>query len=167
MPNWCTNELVITGTIEEMDKWRIALSNDESIEPTLDFNKIVPEPRWEEDSDEWYAWRNQNWGTKWNASEVDTTNEPEEIIYGFSTAWGPPIEFLETAAKKFPNLYFNLAFYEEGCCFAGLREFKDGELTNIETHEGVVEMNQFVADRFCYEIYTEEELEELLEEEAQ
>lgn len=167
MPNWCTNELIVSGEIEEMDKWRMALTNDESIEPTLDFNKIVPEPRWEEDSQDWYQWRIDNWGTKWNANDVDTNNDLNEILYHFDTAWGPPIEFVETAAKKFPNLYFQIAFYEEGCCFAGMNEFKDGELAHREIHHGVAEMNQFVADRFDYEIYSEEELQDMLEEEEE
>ena len=167
MPNWCTNELIIRGQVEEMDKWRVALANNESLEPTLDFGKIVPEPRWEEDSDDWYQWRIDNWGTKWNASEVDTFNDLEEIQYNFSTAWGPPMEFLETAAKKFPNLYFEMAYYEEGMCFAGAISYECGEMIHTESHNGIEEMNQFVADRFDYEIYTEEELEEYLEDEKE
>lgn len=100
MPNWCFNQLIISGDNDETI--REFISNGEVI---LDFNKIAPYPeKYQQMDSEWeqlmdtrkepnfeerfeayktkwqvdgngfnsggYGWRLKHWGTKWNA--VDT-----------------------------------------------------------------------------------------------
>lgn len=62
----------------------------------------------------WYAWNNNNWGTKWDAdtNHAERDGDNEWRVH-FSTAWSPPYPVLETAAKQHPNLRFWLEWEEE------------------------------------------------------
>ena len=81
----------------------------------IDFNKIIPEPRFEsecpddckvnkdshveEDIDrpwfDWYKWRNKYWDTKWNAYDSYSKVGKSYIIFVFSTAWSMPYSIIE------------------------------------------------------------------------
>jgi hypothetical protein len=158
MPNWCNNTLEVTGSVDAMDKWRIALANDESIEPWLSFDKLLPMPKELEENEGWYGWRVENWGCKWDISGRDNqephASEPEYCGYGFETPWGPPLELFNNISPDFPGVRFELAYYEEGMQFAGLFIFKDGEIIHKEEHEGKA-FAEFVADYFGDDYYLE------------
>ncbi|WP_427921153.1 hypothetical protein [Streptomyces sp. cg40] len=38
----------------------------------------------------WYEWRNEHWGTKWNACEVKLEAHGAGLTYRFDTAWSAP-----------------------------------------------------------------------------
>src|SRR5437763_776908 len=139
MPNWAFNYLTISGDVEDMDKWRIALANDVDLEPRLTFNKLLPLP--EEEKDNWYNWRIQNWGTKWDIAEdedagkVPDSSSPTEYFYDFETAWSPPAEWLRTIAPDFPKLKFELGWYEEQMYFGGVIEILDGLIIRDDYYE--------------------------------
>ena len=44
--------------------------------------------------DRWYDWRNQNWGTKWDAYDLtmDESEMPHGLEVEFNSAWCPPEE---------------------------------------------------------------------------
>lgn len=53
----------------------------------------------------WYEWCNKNWGTKWNACEVEVTRiNSESCCIIFETAWGAPFPVIEKLVSDFPNL---------------------------------------------------------------
>lgn len=52
----------------------------------------------------WYAWNNHNWGTKWDASE--SVYKQEDRILEFKTAWACPVEILKKMREMFPALDF-------------------------------------------------------------
>jgi hypothetical protein len=169
MPNWCTNKLVVESqTIEQMDKWRIALQNEKSMEPLLVFDKLLPLP--EEEKENWYQWRIDNWGTKWDVATEDSEGnvtgdapyhgDTVRYEYEFDTAWGPPIELFENIAKDFPGIQFNLAYYEPGMCFAGHFIVEDGEETTHDQYQSMADINWFVEDFFGYSVYEDEDMEE-------
>lgn len=122
----------------------------------LSFESITPTPESEGDDKsngifpDWYAWRLENWGTKWDASfsgpfmglmasdeaDLDATVEaqgvtltPTVAVYKFDTAWGPPVPVTAAMAEMFPALKFSLRFGEPGGGFAGQVDFEGGELT--------------------------------------
>ena len=54
----------------------------------FNFNKICPMPN---NVDDWYDWRCENWGTKWNSIEAKVTRlYDDSITYEFDTAWDCP-----------------------------------------------------------------------------
>ena len=74
MPNDCTNILTISASSkEELDKILELIKGDDR---PLSFNSIVP--ILEEEKENWYNWRIENWGTQWDAYEHD--GEVERLI---------------------------------------------------------------------------------------
>lgn len=67
----------------------------------------------------WYSWCIENWGTKWDVEAMLVDEGSTYLSYSFSTAWSPPISFVEKASKLFPLLDFMLEFKEPGMGFAG------------------------------------------------
>lgn len=99
----------------------------------------------------WYDWRNENWGCKWNASEVSW----EEDSVAFNTPWGPPVPVLEELSRQL-GVTLEIEFEQEG---EGLYE------TIVSPDEGFNENCKFTPDEFDWdddedEEYDEEESEE-------
>ena len=106
---------------------------DEKIdeEPIFSFMNILPPP--EDKLDEYHAvhgyseggktgdteynWYNFNvreWGTKWDARDVDLLEEGKTFLrYKFDTAWTPPTPVIEKLAQQNPNLTITLEYREE------------------------------------------------------
>lgn len=89
------------------------------IERKIDFDLIIPEPRFKQDCPKdyrvnkdshvapapgrewfnWYEWRCKYWGTKWNASDSYTIVKKTQITFVFSTAWNCPTPIALELAK--------------------------------------------------------------------
>jgi|TARA_R110002033_G_scaffold85632_3_gene135929 hypothetical protein len=75
-------------------------------------------------SDNWYDWANENWGTKWDASNSDIyindlENDDYFVEYQFETAWCPPRGIYNALNKRFPNIDISWFYREEGAQIAG------------------------------------------------
>jgi hypothetical protein len=114
-------------------KYKGADEVDEVIdrEPIFSFMNILPPP--EDKLDEYHAtngyvdgkhqgdteynWYNFNvreWGTKWDARDVDLLEDDETYLhYKFDTAWSPPTPVIEKLARQNPNLNITLEYREE------------------------------------------------------
>lgn len=114
-------------------KYKGADEVDEEIdeEPIFSFMNILPPP--EDKLDEYHAvhgyaeggktgdteynWYNFNvreWGTKWDARDVDLLEEHKTSLhYKFDTAWSPPTPVIEKLAQQNPNLTITLEYREE------------------------------------------------------
>ena len=70
----------------------------------------------------WYDWNISNWGTKWNADELQGEPAIEENFaeFSFLTAWSPPTAFAEALSAKFPQLRVTLHYHDPGCGIHGL-----------------------------------------------
>jgi hypothetical protein len=163
MPNYCTNELFILGNkeqITELKKQLIVLSEDNHEQIT--FENIFPTPealvnltsptRAEEGETEeqfelrnktnlelygatdWYNWRWQNWGTKWDSCDTFYIDNKKdyELKIGFSTAWAPPIGVLEKIGELYPELEITCYYMEEGVGFCGMFYTHDGMSSDEE-----------------------------------
>jgi len=117
MPNWCDCELHVYGKPTELKRLKETAQGDRP----LDFNKITPYPKaWAElDKKSQECWCNNNWGVKWNASDVSLVEGKRSMVYNFDTAWGPPYLIVEKLGKMFPTLRFVLKYFEQGCAFQG------------------------------------------------
>tara|TARA_R100000742_G_C4270560_1_gene89281 strand:+ start:124 stop:609 length:486 start_codon:yes stop_codon:yes gene_type:complete len=149
MPNWCENEVTISGDKKEVKKFIKFVKSKKS---AFDFNKIYPMPKELEGTvsgseelksdeqkanskkwliqfgaDNWYDWKNMHWGTKWelNTDEIDFEYDEDYISYHFNTAWCPPEGILKKLHDvfKFNNeensLHIQWFYREDGMGFCG------------------------------------------------
>lgn len=149
MPNYCNNDLSIVGKPTKIkkflqdglnDKGEWVMSNYYPMPSELDdeigLNQISDaESRDLKDkygADNWYTWRINNWGTKWDCTANHYNIDGNELFINFDSAWTPPIDWLTTIAKNYPDLKFRLTYMEEGCQICGLVCVNDDDLM-IET----------------------------------
>jgi hypothetical protein len=157
MPNWCENDLTITGKPEELQRFLdFAKGIDGGEETALDFNQFIPYPeeyrKLNEAAKEWrkqhpeapwtdrprdgynqggYEWCIENWGTKWTAMatiDEDYDLEDGELVMHFDTAWSPPLPVIKKASELFPALQFDLRYFECGVGFNGVYRCQGGQV---------------------------------------
>jgi len=125
MPNWCENNLIVSGEKSELDKFKKEVQGTgwDSVTPSLlDFNQIIPMPQEviDEGYDEsGYSWETANWGCKWGAHEVDFYESDKALHYYFETPWSPPEPILLAMGDKYSKLDFRLEYTEYGMNFQG------------------------------------------------
>ena len=68
-----------------------------------------------------YEWCHKNWGTKWGIYETDFTPHTKRgALFAFQSAWSPPsVAVFQALSEKFPNLTFELEWFEGGGGFCG------------------------------------------------
>ena len=130
MPNWCNNNLLIKAdnrdaakefkALEHKFKKRFTYSKESNHIENL-FDSILPTPSEYLDNGNWYDWRVNKWGTKWDAVECYQIDRGHnDVKFTFLTAYSPPIEWLEYVAEMFPNIWIMLEYDEPGMCFRGV-----------------------------------------------
>jgi len=139
MPNWCENEITITGNKEVIDELLIharTTTNEDAKNPKFLMGSLVPMPS--VNFDDWYEWRVKNWGSKWDFNQYDidlhiqqVTPNTTEVFFRVETAWAPPLEFWKALTKKYKVRVENY-YCEEGVGFVGIAKFKDGKMRNKE-----------------------------------
>ena len=142
MPNWCRNRVTVysdnTQPIEKIKKifedkknifgqiikepdWR-RLPNEKG-----EFSKLKQhfgkdgEVMFEthefpdgKNDDRWYQWNITNWGTKWDACNVEIDYADEsQIEITFDTAWSPPEPICARLREMFGDLVSVSWFYDE------------------------------------------------------
>lgn len=162
MPNWCENDLTVTGPTPRVREFQeFARSKEGGEHMPIDFERFVSYPKeWDEldrARDAWfndpnrqgemppdgynaggYDWCIQHWGTKWNAHRGELGGEYEyegtlTVTLHFSTAWSPPRPIILKASELFPELEFDLRYFERGAAFNGMCVCKGGTVTLDET----------------------------------
>lgn len=158
MPNWCESDLLVFGPQAQLDDFMKFAKSDSS---EFDFDKFVAYPeffrRLDEAAKAWemapfkdgdcprdgfnsggYEWCVEQWGTKWPAhrvriEEVDTYEDEGSVVIHFSTAWTPPLPIIRTAARLYPDLMFELRYFECGMEFDGILVCQNGNVLRDET----------------------------------
>lgn len=146
MPNWCDNRLSVStwNKVEDKDNARKQIEEfrdkaklieeDGTEASSLSLNKLYPMPKELENTeghsngDNWYSWRCDNWGTKWDIDGCLEHDDEDYLEYSFQSAWSPPVPFLEKVSKDFPLLRFVLKYEEGGNNFLGRAIAVDGVL---------------------------------------
>ena len=147
MPNWCNNKVKVFGEAEQLAQvaqifkdeksvfnniiqspdWK-RLPNEKGQFPQLEQHKNpkTGEVMWEtynfpdgKNDDRWYHWCIENWGTKWDVSELDVEYDEEVLDLTFSTAWSPPEGIMQVLKDKYPDLGFTCFYDEPGMEVAG------------------------------------------------
>ena len=135
MPNWCDNQITITGPNSVIDKIEKIVKEEKGAGGLLNF--FHPMPKGLEDTtspsssakkpqpmiegfDNWYDWRGENWSTKWDVNEFyGVDRQGDTISFGFSSAWSPPSGAYENFLAKNEDCSLTAYYYEGGCDFMG------------------------------------------------
>ena len=163
MPNWCDNNITITGPNSVIDKIEKITKEEENIDLSskekgetpglLQFMYPMPKELDETTADgsknkkmikkhgysSWYDWRVENWSTKWDISEfygVDRNyiNDDESTItFAFSSAWAPPIGAYQYWVSENSNCSIRASYFEPGCDFMGIWDNGDDVCYEIST----------------------------------
>ena len=143
MPNWCNNNIKITGPNSVIDKIEKIVKNEKYEKPEdglLHYFHPMPDELRDTTADgtkrkklqkkygfdDWYGWAVENWSTKWDIHEfygVDRNyiNDDESTIaFGFDSAWAPPIGAYEKFIAENSNVSIRATYYEGGCDFMGI-----------------------------------------------
>ena len=157
MPNWCQNQLTVTGATPEFRAW---------LKHGFSFQRMkavsLPKTRHETADDSWRRSEacHAAWGTKWDVDDNAQRPIADELLEtgsaSFDTAWSPPLKTIAALSRKFPKVYFQLHYCELGMCFAGTARFHGGacHTESCQDHAGVMRMAR---DIFGYEEEDEEE----------
>ena len=148
MPNHCYNRVTVYGSGNDTDETRAQIAKIKSIfEDEAIFTHFIPEPDWTttpnkngelpilqtdrygqslrfqstgNQDDRWYDWRLQNWDTKWDAYDVEVTDDdPDQLEVTFNTAWSPPEAICNAMRELYPDLSVSWFYDEPGCEIAG------------------------------------------------
>ena len=138
MPNWCDNQITITGPNSVIDKIEKIVKEEKDGQGLLDFMYPMPKELdgttadGREDKEmlakhghsDWYSWRTDNWSTKWEVNEFyGVDRQGDTISFGFSSAWAPPIgayeQFIISSSEKQEDVSIKAYYYEGGCDFMG------------------------------------------------
>lgn len=132
MPNWCNNSITIQGPTETVKTlWEEAKTAQDGEFGLL--NAMVPMPQElegttspsQDGSMDWYQWRVNNWGTKWDISDEglefqDNGDGTAAIVGWFDSAWAPPIDAYNTWLDSNDNCDLHATYEEGGMDFAGI-----------------------------------------------
>jgi hypothetical protein len=162
MPNYCSNDLLIQGNKEQIEQLKNQLITlDDMGYEQIKFENVFPTPEalvnvtcppraeggeTEEEFElrqktnkelygatDWYNWRVQNWGTKWDSCGTHISNYSDnELSICFDTAWSPPIGVLQKMGELYPELEITCYYMEEGMGFCGMFFTHDGMSSDEE-----------------------------------
>ena len=90
----------------------------------------------------WYDWSIDNWGTKWDAYDIESSgidlvddaikdgelDAEIEVIYSFNTVWIPSFKVTLGMSQQHHDLQFIHEYEEEGMQFAGKITYSKGEV---------------------------------------
>jgi len=127
MPNWCDNNVLIKGPISKIaPMWKVIQEQDDN---NGLLNQLVPMP--DDEKDNWYNWRYDHWGTKWeiDAEGLDYDEDEESgmatISGRFQSAWSPPIQAYDTFLAQNEDCEITAHYRQEGYDFAGIHDNGD------------------------------------------
>ena len=130
MPNWVFNRMVVkSNNKKELDDFiKEHFKNDEYNNLEFDFNTLIAEPSTKEECEEayicdcekenlqdtkggnwfnWYKWRCDKWGCKWNACDTQYNRDSNTSIeVWFDTPWAKPRHIFEALRKRYKTLRF-------------------------------------------------------------
>ena len=145
MPNWCDNQITITGPNKIIDKIEKIVAEEGSEGNLLQYFYPMPKGLRDITADgskdkemmkkygysNWYDWAVENWSTKWDVNEFHSIKRIElgidesEISFGFDSAWAPPTGAYEHFINENSNVTIRATYFEGGCDFMGIWENDD------------------------------------------
>ena len=152
MPNWCNNNIEITGPASKINAiWTTATDAEnggllnamvpmpEALSNTVKGTGDELQTEAHDGFTNWYDWSVSRWGTKWDISteglEYTDNGDGTATISGwFDSAWSPPITAYNTFLENNEDCTLNASYYEPGMDFGGFYDNGD-DLYLEELHE--------------------------------
>jgi hypothetical protein len=119
MPNWCMNNLTITGNPEKLAAIKAAADKGEMLQHMVPMPKELLDTTSPSDGPNWYSWRLEHWGTKWDNGEAYGDIDGDTLSLSFDTAWGPPTAAYENYTNENTDIHIEAGYYEPGMAFVG------------------------------------------------
>lgn len=137
MPNWCSNQVSISGSQEVIAE--ILAIAPKGVDE-FQMSNFVPMPEEldgtsaPQDKPNWYDWSVENWGTKWDMCDVSVSVHPSKASFtiSYNTAWAPNTPFWEKFSKLYP-VRIEQRYVEEGMSFIGEAFIQDGMTEDYST----------------------------------
>jgi hypothetical protein len=114
--------------------WR---GEKDDVEGKAAHEKYVAELEGKYGHTDWYNWRVENWGTKWDAAEASIMEEDGQFVVHYNTAWAPNSMWVHTISKLYPTLD-----YED--LQEGDLEWIDDETDRMVTYDSELERYRYV-----------------------
>ena len=149
---------------KEMDSIMEKISTkDKNGEQTIDFSKIIPEPkskaecpkkyianensgieiRKEKPWFNWYDWNCDFWGTKWNSYDGYSFVDNNSLLFVFSTAWSPAKPIFKKLAKLGYDLEIMYADEDIGCNCGRIVYTNENEEWTEQTEDELEDSEKF------------------------
>jgi len=115
MPNHTDNRVILSHADSQKidDIYNVMNTDDASL-----LQHIIPMNEALLDGGDWYEWRLDNWGTKWDIYETHCTRiDANTLQLNFLTAWSPPIPVYD----KLTDMGFDVhaRYLDEGWMYVG------------------------------------------------
>ena len=132
MPNWCYNNLTITGDEKNLKRIKFHLEDIEKKDESSPgiFMALVGRDQSielnEYNHGGWYDANINYWGCKWDVSydESGVEYSDDSITMSFNSAYSPPIPFIQHLGRLF-NVQCELYYEEPSCDFCGKSYFNN------------------------------------------
>jgi hypothetical protein len=137
MPNWCNNNITISGPTETIKQLWDDAQNSHRWTEIVDGKEVekigfglleamAPIGEWD------YETAVESWGTKWDISDegleiIEHGDGTAEITGWFESAWAPPIEAYNRFLDDMDNCSLEASYHEPGMDFAGFYVNGDDE----------------------------------------
>jgi hypothetical protein len=146
MPNWCDNQVSITGPNKIIDKIEKIVNEEKGTEGLLQFMYPMPLELKDTTADgsdnkemikkygysDWYGWATDNWGTKWDINEFyGVDRQGDTISFSFSSAWAPPTGAYDNFISENEDCSLKSYYHEGGCDFMGIWDNGDDRCYTI------------------------------------
>ena len=153
MPNHNNNQLKLENGKDILNVLNPYLKCMGDNEYELDFQSIIPmDEKLLEAGSDWYNWRVENWGTKWNG--YDGRISDDGSTFTFDTAWSPPLPIIKKLAELTGETLV-LQYIEYGMFFCG--QYTAGQNGDYdEFYNDIQSAPQELLDSLGYEPWEEE-----------
>lgn len=145
MPNWCSNQLTVTGPTATLNAL-LATVRGTGAGETFSLAEALPQPV-AADAD-WFEWQVQWRGTKWDVRAVEDDLAPKagRCWWSFSTAWSPPTATIAYLSARFPELRFEIEYAEHGNQVFGTEVFCAGTMVEAIDREASYDEDDELAE---------------------
>jgi len=142
MPNHTDNRVILSHADSQKidDIYNVMNTDDASL-----LQHIIPMNEALLDGGDWYEWRLDNWGTKWDIYETHCNRiDANTLSMTFYTAWSPPIPVFDKLTDM--GYEINARYLDEGWMYVG--EYVDGDDWSTDDIESISEVRPELADEF-------------------